>query len=85
MHKIFNVFIFSVQGTMRVEETISKLNLPTEDLSAFGKTDIGIIADPDTIENILPITNIIHETADQPMVPLPEVVPDTIILEEGTR
>lgn len=88
MYKTSNKCIFpeSVPEAVRVEETISKLNFPTEDLSAFGKTDTAIAAKPvDSIVNILPITNIIHETADISRVPLPEVIPDTVTLEEGSR
>lgn len=60
---------------MRVEETISRLNLPTEALSAFGETDTAIAAKSvDNIENFLPMTNVIHETADVSQVPLPKVV-----------
>ncbi|XP_071566053.1 uncharacterized protein [Temnothorax nylanderi] len=70
---------------MRVEETVSRLNLPTEELSTFQKTETAIAAEPgDSVANILPVTNIIHETMDVSMVPLPDEVPGAIVLEEGT-
>lgn len=78
-----NKFICLVPETMRVEETVSKLNLPAEDLSTFGKTDTAIPVEPvDSTVNILQMTNIIHETVDKTvsMVPLP--VSDTVTLEE---
>lgn len=84
--KTLNKFIFLVPETIRVQETISKLNLPTEDLSTFGKTDTAIpVEHVDSIVNILQMTNIIHETVEKTvsMVPLP--VLDTVTLEEGTR
>jgi len=72
---------------MRVEETFSRLNLPSKDLSTFVKTDTAIAAEPvDSIVNIVPITNIVHETGDVSVPPVPEVpLPDTITLQEDTR
>ncbi|XP_071560659.1 uncharacterized protein [Temnothorax nylanderi] len=69
---------------MRVEETVMTW-LPAEELSTFQKTETAIAAEPgDSVANILPVTNIIHETMDVSMVPLPDEVPGAIVLEEGT-
>jgi len=72
---------------MRTEETFSRINLPTKDLSTFAKTDTAIAAEPaDSIVNTVPITNIVYETGDVSVPPVPEVpLPDTITLQEGTR
>lgn len=79
-----NKFIFLVDEIIRVEETINKLNLPTEDVTAFERMDTIIDAEPiDSTMNIL--QNIIHETADRSKTPLPEMIPNTIPVEEGTR
>ncbi|XP_071566454.1 uncharacterized protein [Temnothorax nylanderi] len=57
----------------------------TEELSTFQKTETAIAAEPgDSVANVLTVTNIIHETMDVSMVPLPEEVPEAIVLEEGT-
>ncbi|XP_077267602.1 uncharacterized protein LOC143900299 [Temnothorax americanus] len=70
---------------MRVEETVSRLDLPTEEVSTFQKTEMAIAAEPgDSVANVLTVTNIIHETMDVSMVPLPKEVPEAIVLEEGT-
>ncbi|XP_071636860.1 uncharacterized protein [Temnothorax longispinosus] len=71
---------------MRVEETVSKLDLPTEEVSTFQRmAEMAIAAEPgDSVANVLPMTNIIHETMDVSMVPLPKEVPEAIVLEEGT-
>ncbi|XP_071573061.1 uncharacterized protein [Temnothorax nylanderi] len=69
---------------MRVEETVITW-LPAEELSTFQKTETAIAAEPgDSVANILPVTNIIHETMDISMVPLSDEVPGAIVLEEGT-
>lgn len=75
-----NNFIFVAQEAMRVEETISKKNLATEDLSTFAKTDTAIAAEPVDSINILPIAH-----ADVSVPPLSEVIPHTVTLEEGIR
>ncbi|XP_071630524.1 uncharacterized protein [Temnothorax longispinosus] len=68
---------------MRVEETVSRLNLPAEEVSTFQKTGIAIAAEPgDSVANVLTVTNIIPETKDVSMVPLPNAVPEAIVLEE---
>lgn len=84
-NKSFYKFIFLVSETMRVEE-ISKTNLPTEELSEFGKTDFAIVTEPVDNVNILPVTNIIHESAEASMAPemVPEVA-DTVTLGESIR
>ncbi|XP_018403833.1 PREDICTED: uncharacterized protein LOC108780577 [Cyphomyrmex costatus] len=65
-----------LKETMLVEETISKQNLPTKDMSTFTKMDTTIAADP--ANSILPIS-IAHLTASIP--PSPERI-HTITLEE---
>ncbi|XP_018046307.1 PREDICTED: uncharacterized protein LOC108685808 [Atta colombica] len=68
------------QEAIRIEETINKQNLPMEDLSTFMKTDTAIAAEPiDSIVNVLPMP-IAHADVS---VPLQEVIPYTITLEEG--
>jgi len=77
-----NNFIFVVQEAIRIEETINKQNLPMEDLSTFMKTDTAIVAEPiDSIVNVLPMP-IAHADVS---VPLQEIIPHTITLEEGIR
>ncbi|KAL6264324.1 hypothetical protein P5V15_004433 [Pogonomyrmex californicus] len=68
-------------------ETDTRRNL-TEDLSALGKTNTIIATEPtvDSIANIIPTINIIHEIEQTSMVPkmVPEMLPDTMTVEENT-
>ncbi|XP_071633821.1 uncharacterized protein [Temnothorax longispinosus] len=70
---------------MRVEETVSRLDLPAEEASTFQKTEMAIAAESgDSVTSVLTETTIIYETMDVSMVPLPKEVPEAIVLEEGT-
>lgn len=73
-------------SAIRVEETISGINMPKDDLSSIAKTITETAAEPtiDSTVNIqLPAANVIYETEEVP--PLPEAISDPTTSERGTR
>ncbi|XP_071560418.1 uncharacterized protein [Temnothorax nylanderi] len=61
-----------------------QVETPTKRRRLFFETASATDEPGDSVANVLTVTNIIHETMDVSMVPLPEEVPEAIVLEEGT-